>query len=365
MPRRALLYSCGFQRHRNGRWIESNRCGFWQLLWLLTCSVAHAHPGAGHGGGHRKLASVAVSPTSEIEMQADAAVGSREDDCSWETWGSWSACSASCGSGLKARYRGRVGPFGNGTECIGINRENVNCNMQLCPRDCVVDVWGDWGACTVTCGGPRHPGQMMRSRGRKTKAAYGGKECEEPLTDSRPCLDHPSDNCPSDCVWAEWSSFSACTLTCGTYGGIKVRERQIGKQAEQGGRECTGNPYETKVCNRKVCIQDCEWYSWQEWVSCSVTCGKGVKLRVRDMSRMQNDLGSCPGTGVDSAPCQLEECPRDCKYMEWGEWSPCTVVCGGGERKKKRSRIPETQGGKPCTEESEWTEPCNMAQCTE
>ena len=38
---------------------------------------------------------------------------------------------------------------------------------------------------------------------------------------------------------------------------------------------------------------DSEWYEWGPWSECTVSCGKGLKVRVRACS---GSHGSCPGS---------------------------------------------------------------------
>ena len=48
-------------------------------------------------------------------------------------------------------------------------------------------------------------------------------------------------------------------------------------------------------------------------------------------------------------------------YKEWNVWSPCTVTCGDGERRRERRKInPEPSR---CPEPLEETQSCNVESC--
>eukprot|EP00927_Polykrikos_kofoidii_P074288 TRINITY_DN70278_c0_g1_i1.p1 TRINITY_DN70278_c0_g1~~TRINITY_DN70278_c0_g1_i1.p1 ORF type:complete len:457 (+),score=69.05 TRINITY_DN70278_c0_g1_i1:105-1373(+) len=285
------------------------------------------------------------------------------DNCMWVSWAMWSSCSVTCNSGVSARFRGKRGPFGNGMDCVGMNREVVNCNTEPCPVDCAFSQWASWGPCSVSCGGPNHPGRHTRTRHIATSQAHGGVGCTSSSKEDGVCNHREVDACPMNCEWAPWAAWGSCSLTCGSSGGISIRTRKLKQQARRGGSTCNNLPYETMVCNQRICPMDCSWFEWQEWTDCTRTCGIGEKLRVRDMKTKNNQFGVCPGSGVDTASCFVRHCPVDCTPGDWTEWGVCSAICGGGERSKTRTKKGPKHHGKPCDFELIWTETCNMKTC--
>ena len=53
--------------------------------------------------------------------------------------------------------------------------------------DCVWDGFGDWSACSETCGG----GERSRKRTKQIEESNGGKECTGRATEMEPCNDEP------------------------------------------------------------------------------------------------------------------------------------------------------------------------------
>ena len=54
----------------------------------------------------------------------------------------------------------------------------------------------------------------------------------------------------------------------------------------------------------------------------------------------------------------------DCKWSEFGEWTDCSKICGGGTRTSIREiSQPALYGGANCTGESRKSENCNTQVC--
>ena len=56
----------------------------------------------------------------------------------WSSWGSWSRCSKTCGTGLYTRYRACTAPrpsYG-GKSCVGSSRQQHSCSNRRCTSKC-------------------------------------------------------------------------------------------------------------------------------------------------------------------------------------------------------------------------------------
>ena len=114
-------------------------------------------------------------------------------------------------------------PANGGKECEGDGEEYGPCeNLTPCPINCGLSQWGAWSPCSITCG---DEGQGIKERHRHiaNQAQYGGQPCPvDPLrqTDVCPHLDEANlseadkkiaiPNCPIDCEYKPWGSFTPC-----------------------------------------------------------------------------------------------------------------------------------------------------------
>lgn len=110
-------------------------------------------------------------------------------------------------------------------------------------------------------------------------------------------------------------------------------------------------------------IRDCEVTPWVHAL-CSVTCGGGVQKLTREVVLSAGPYGmACPELAI-TRTCSAQPCPVDCKVSPWSEWSPCSVLCGGGTRSRLRSiEARATNGGEPCPTENGNNEQCHSHSC--
>ncbi|XP_039270434.2 uncharacterized protein LOC120345106 isoform X2 [Styela clava] len=234
----------------------------------------------------------------------------------------------------------------------------------------------DWSECTASCGGG------ISFRVKECVGLTGEKDCEK--SESKACNTHSCDD-DNTGTYSEWSE---CTASCG--GGIKFRTRNCRQQT----KKSTCEESESVSCNEEKCPELTkkkmkEYVDYSEWSECTVTCGGGFSFRVRECTELNGDPGcekserkpcnEIPCDGVVAEELNLggkmedrKESLKDVKkinqagkmkeYVNYSEWSECTVTCGGGFSFRVLECIGLT-GDVDC-EKSE-RKPCNEQLCPE
>ncbi|CAB3399951.1 unnamed protein product [Caenorhabditis bovis] len=216
----------------------------------------------------------------------------------WSPWQEWSACSASCGNGMKRRQR--VCQYG--TDCTGPNEESLFCYGPPCAQ---WTEWCEWSGCSSKCG----PGQRTRTRGCLTPDGNEATTCSGSSIETTIC---EGNNC---CNWSEWCHWSMCDKECG--GGQSIRTRTCLNSAgsPDSACHCDGSDREEKQCNTQSCAPQCAWTQWCEWSACStqLECEVGIQSRNRQCVGeagchcvgLADETQQCRGTTpcATKAPC--------------------------------------------------------------
>eukprot|EP00928_Gymnodinium_smaydae_P095393 TRINITY_DN819_c3_g1_i1.p1 TRINITY_DN819_c3_g1~~TRINITY_DN819_c3_g1_i1.p1 ORF type:complete len:1040 (+),score=62.87 TRINITY_DN819_c3_g1_i1:250-3369(+) len=276
-------------------------------------------------------------------------------DCYWLSWMDWTSCSLSCGGGIRFRKRLKVVEMYGGRACKEANREEVDCNINGCPQNCVWNTWAEWSVCTKSCSG----GIQYRSRAFLEFEKNGGTRCTGQKEESRACS---IARCPVDCEWEEWESWGECSASCG--GGVTARPRKHKQRMMNGGLKCFGQERQYKMCKTIVCPVDCVWNTWTPFSGCSVTCGGGEQSRSRSMQIIAKNGGApCDGPAKEEKKCSTRGCPVHCVFDAWMQWTSCDKTCGVGHHKRERTKSIPLNEGKQCEGVLHQEKSCNVRAC--
>ncbi|XP_016342390.1 spondin-1-like [Sinocyclocheilus anshuiensis] len=307
--------------------------------------------------------------------------------CMMSEWITWSPCSMSCGAGVRSRER-YVKQFpDDGFACTHPTEETEPCtvNEDCSPSSCLVTEWGEWDACSATCG------LGMNRRERMVKMPPSdGSICGAEMVEVERCMMPECHTIP--CLLSPWSDWSDCSVTCGK--GTRTRQRMLKSPVELG--ECNEELEQMEKCMLPECPMDCVMSEWSEWSECSKSCGKGHLIRTR-MITLEPQFGGdpCPET-TQRKTCKIKKCNQGglnsderkrrkedrkkrrnkqgreesadelagCKMKPWAAWTDCTKLCGGGIQErlmtaKKRYKNAQLTS---CKERKE-IRACNVHPC--
>ncbi|KAE8595015.1 hypothetical protein XENTR_v10015432 [Xenopus tropicalis] len=298
----------------------------------------------------------------------------------WGSWSPWSYCDGCTGESIRTRQCNNPPARFGGAPCQGEARQSQGCQDnsttcsdcgggqvsfpcgRRCPRSCEDlqedTMCMDSPGCQATCGCP--DGQLMQNgtcvepsecrckyQNRSLEASEPGNSSSwsGPIpweyalpgeTVSGPCqnctctagrlLCTPDPSCRLDGKWGPWSSWSPCSQRCGK--GTQTRVRQCDSPAPQnGGRECLGDGQQHRDCQSLECQEQESWGPWSSWSPCSVSCGGGEQIRVRECQQDE-----CEGKAIQSKSCNGQVCldvgcPPGRLYRECENGDGCPYSC--------------------------------------
>ena len=331
-----------------GAIIVSGYPGFAMSSWS-ACNVQC-------GGGYAMRNVSCVNVTLCDWSAAPSPVQSCNSSPCSPTWnvGQWSPCSQRCGGGWMSRTVNCIQYASNGTVgqvnsslCLSAQPSvNAVCNYFPCPSL----VYGNWSACSASCGIGAQSRNVSCLNFDGTAAS--ASQCATLTVDTlqRTCMTLP---CPH---WHR-ELWSPCDVPCGggtqtrtvacrlphddTYEGMVVSSAlcvQQGAAAKGDGpgadTEGSGIPATQQSCN----TQSCPLYYWMSdsASNCSVPCGGGTQsVTVGCYSGAGSSLQQVAASQCDapSTPPSVITCnPAACSTVSWsaGNWSDCSAACGTG-----------------------------------
>ncbi|XP_074001245.1 thrombospondin type-1 domain-containing protein 7B [Numenius arquata] len=316
-------------------------------------------------------------------------------DCVVSQFSGWSQCGTGCAKSLQHRTRVVISPpLYGGAPCPNLT-ESRACGIPACPLGEEEHTYslqvGSWGKCRMP-----HPKDVdLVGRTMPDLDSYSGEQSTSGLQGSKPhhrageveigyqtrqlrcvrsdgknaalshCVQDPvpltfkSCVIARDCEMSEWSSWSACSRTCG-WGdlapGFRSRRRGVRSVAVGAGKRCP-ELEEREACGTggKELLQPCPRFAWRtsEWKACQVSllldqqdphhhkhvglCGGGIQTREVYCVQISVEIGRhrlkevtrpvdgklCLGPAPSSSQLCNLPCPSECVVSAWSLWGPC------------------------------------------
>lgn len=158
-----------------------------------------------------------------------------------------------------------------------------------------------------------------------------------------------------------------CGAACGPK-ALESRSRKITQPSANGGVACPTSLVESHACGPACCAENCTVSMWSAWSACTVTCGRGLVLRTRTVTKAAVCEGTCLDDLQESANCTAPvACAQpavDCEVSLWSTWSQCSSSCGAATRSRARNvRTMAANGGQPCPIDLSEVEVCSSPPC--
>lgn len=273
----------------------------------------------------------------------------------WSVWGPWSIeCSEICDLGQQSRWRycDNPTPSPTGSTCAGSNVDYKPCHLKPCTGTVLAT---DGQSCENYCtslGASVKCGTDIHTANRVEAFTFQGVSCsifsiptwnnkfdpsyqvatsacngyllspEEISCDVAPPLGFKRlCNCytPDDVGFSQWTSWGACSTTCGS--GTQYQSRYCQYPP------CSGDNRRRRYCSEQKCPVHGALSDWSSWSSCSVTCGGGMKTRSRTCTNPIPMYGGdqCFNIAEETGSCSVQCCPINGSFSQWTSWNSCPV----------------------------------------
>nr|XP_054768349.1 A disintegrin and metalloproteinase with thrombospondin motifs adt-2-like [Lytechinus pictus] len=376
-----------------------------QRLRYRDCNEYGQRMAVGCRGKHVEIQNCGIPSCPKVKKEAET---SRTKEIAkpkkvfmgtWTPWAPWFKCSTKCAGGTKERYRTCLGKAGEElgiAECVGGDIQYGDCGDPKCkpkphvwkPKPAVKKKmaqwteWETWLKCDKKCG----PGERDRWRECMAGEKYRKQEeCGDPngYKELEPCYLKPCEEIIRAGVeWTPWKEWSDCNCDDGTRERYRICQYETSKEYTLG---CRGEYKDTSSCSSTSCggqggslsmprtgagaapgrtdksnVQHKNnppkqsssrpdvkaWSTWNDWSTCTATCGKGTRSRWRQCEGPDQSLAAgCVGEYMDFSDCESQPCQSASRSgSSQGSSSGSSQVLPSGSN--QGSRLDSSQGSR-------------------
>ncbi|XP_029032306.1 coadhesin-like [Osmia bicornis bicornis] len=264
---------------------------------------------------------------------------------------------------------------------ISNTMQDLDCDLglkddNLCPIDGGWTSWSSWGLCSGKCG----------FKGKRTRHRI----CNNPLpsNDGAPCIgsSYQTENC--QIIGCRMNDYEEVVSNH----PIRKKEMEIVKNVHKRLPalielcffvDCTFFIVEKILGSSAMlywnamncvkynvgCPRPGGWSTWEAWSPCTAICGRGQKYRTRNCNSPvpSNSELMCNNSAFEVKSCMGLNCQTHPAgtWINWSGWSVCSVECGNGIQVRKRScsEIQNIQGSS-CKGSTEEIKGCSINKCS-
>ncbi|KAI5744925.1 hypothetical protein M8J76_006685 [Diaphorina citri] len=204
--------------------------------------------------------------------------------------------------------------------------------------------------------------RLYITRDKLIKKSCDDKSVSE-MMDEISIVDNEEEASRPECAVTPYTPWSNCSATCGK--GLRMRSRTYVNPASARAAECDRQLVSKEMCiaenptcpgeeeEEQVEGKECKVGEWEAWSECSVSCGQGLRTRVRRFPDKKT-AKKCPHVElVEREPCIESPCTESvvdplCPVTDWSDWSPCNASCGYGFKIHTRFLLADKQHEAEC-----------------
>lgn len=290
---------------------------------FAVSSVSH------DGTVHLSEAAIDMESAEDLEESSNQAQ-ELERICGLASWGPWSTCTETCGSGQKVRTRDALGLLAehftevpnSWSELKGKTAELVRTEMNVTlvePFESMLEMHNV---------AVRWSGQLIiQKAGRYTFSAEGAKGVRLKIGTA---IDKNNADGKAKPLRA-WLGKGRHSIFLSILGEIDSKGMSFKYSGPDTDRafstvpasvlrhevtkpHCKDSAMEIRGCNLQACVINCVWADWSAWSACTTTCGGGISTRTRQVavqalfggaacSDQTDGVGSTEQVECNSTPC--------------------------------------------------------------